>query len=379
MSLLTQLRGGAVLTVSLALLVGCQGTSSISGHAAEGPADVKSLPATVTLFGVQIGMTPDELNMAFPGTHCAPTSEHSDCRIPSTALGSSGIDVEFTDRRVSFAHTEGEISGGIRAVSERIAEQIGPLQRETFDSGSYAEVWAGADGSELALTKGHRTALGQDIAYPALYALSLSSPASREQHAREEDLAQRRAIAALKEALGKFLTIDSSGRMSICGISIGAKFDRHLGCSPDTDAELLGSSHFDSCYFMLASLPGIWSGNNKPKSTGPAASVCVDLDVDRATRQVLRISATFPEMAAEWSTISGALMSLENGNSLKLSDSLSNLPGIVSSSREYENNLGDVLTVKIEKDEIILDNPFRSSKLLTVSITGQSANEARFN
>src|SRR6185312_10076584 len=122
----------ASLIATLAVLGGCQ------ANQADDPPPARD---NVSLFGVRIGMTPDQLNVALPGAHCAPTTEHPTCQVPSTAMGSEGVAVQFSNGRVTFAYTEGAMSGGIPTVIRMIGEQLGAPEHALFE-GHEADIWS---------------------------------------------------------------------------------------------------------------------------------------------------------------------------------------------------------------------------------------------
>ena len=374
MTMRRQLRYGAALIGGLVLLAGCYAGSATDGHSANSD-EAKPLPA-VSLFGVRIGMVPDELNSAMPGVYCKPTVERPACDVPSTVFGTKGIEVQFVDNRVSSAVAWGQFTNGTFAVSKFIVEQLGPPQKH-----GRGETWVASDGSELALTNDTKETynylgLGDEKeVIPADFVMALTSPASRAQRAEERDRVRREAIDDLAGTLGKYLTIDASGRVSLCGIRVGATFNGHLGCPPSSRAQLLTDAGSSDCISALNDLSRVtWVTRKfKVEKPKPNLDVCVDVIADVTTRQVNQIVATLPTVDTELSTIDDALMALPNVSKLKSSDR----PWYLRlSSVQYKNNLGDLLTITVDKDGILYRG--RLNKALVVRIEGQPASETSF-
>lgn len=362
----TRLRRYMSLIAVLAFLGGCDANQT--GQANDPPPPV----ANVSLFGVRIGMTPDQLNAALPGAHCAPTTEHPACNVPSTAMGSEGITVQFSNGRVAFAYAEGAMSGGTPTVVRMISEQLGTPEHGLFE-GREANIWSAKDDSKLALLSGH-SYHPESYPYPAAYTLMLSSSASRKQRAEERDAAAQQIKRDLTATLARIFTTDSAGHVSICGIRVGTTFDGKLGCPASAHAELLTGSRFGDCGTLLGPHLRPLSGNHSLGLEAPTAKVCVSVTTDDATRQVKSVSATFASDATESSIVNSALGSLPNAQKLKPNTNAGFADLFVHPSWDYENAVGDVVAIKMDQDT---GSPFGSSgqgkTMLTVSIAGKTA------
>lgn len=347
----------------LALLGGCQANEAD---------DPRPAHDNVSLFGVRIGMTPDQLNAALPGAHCAPTTEHPTCQVPSTAMGSEGVTVQFSNGRVTFAYTEGAMSGGIPTVIRMIGEQLGTPEHALFE-GHEADVWSAKNDSKLALLQG-RSFHPEAYPYPAAYTLMLSSQTSREQRAKERDATSQLIERELTSTLAQIFTIDSTGHVSICGTRVGTPFDGKLGCPASAHAELLAGSQFDNCGTLLGPHLRPLSGNRSLGLEAPTAKVCLRVTTDDATRQVKSVSATFASNATESRVVNKTLMGLPNARALKSNtgDRLAAL--FVHPSWDYESTTGDVVTVKMDEDNgCPFDAGGQSKTLLTLGIAGKPA------
>lgn len=375
----------------------------------------------VSLFGVQIGMTPADINSAIPGAHCVASDERARCDVPSTALGSSGLHIEFTEGVVSLAQVRGEVPGGSSRVMSKISQQLGSPRRTYDPEFSYGDyVWVAADGSELMLSGPWHAKSSLFSVFDEKpdrlsgYFLTLSSAARRSEFVQHQNKVSGERVAAIEQLLSKLLSIGAEGRLALCGITVGGDYSGSVRCGsgfrvrPDLDAEgcarKISSASpervheegydqvgFDGCLDVAAdahtrrvrevelSLVITSPFSTEPVSKTPLAQ---EQDISRLLSELAASRMRDKERLEEslLKEVVPALGGLFSTDELSLSDSMINSPGSTTANgpvRKYENNNGDVLTVAIPKTDVIY--PSGVDGLISFTLSGRGVTTLQFN
>lgn len=353
-------RGGRRLVASVARGVSVILIASCMAACQEERSDeAKPLPS-VSLYGVRTGMTPSDLQAAFPGVYCSPTVEHPRCSLAASVPGTKEIEVAFRDGVVVSAQALDETN----TVRARLVEQLGPPQGSTEDHAG--SVWRARDGVELQVIPTHSRSGFLTTR------LVLATTEERSRWAEEKGRERKEAVAAMRSLLAEVLEVGPDGRISVCGLRVGDQAVGKLGCATATHMK-----------FEVAGAKGC-------PSRGPdffeAPAPCLSVGRLEGTSQYRSITVVLPVKVMDLDALRVALLELldDKQNQPSLYDDFLWLPP--KPVFKHQGSRGDVLIVTPRSflDDIVTPagypDPLETGSpgVVTLEIHGRGASEDTF-
>lgn len=373
----TTLRFAHLATLALAglALAGCQRPATTSANTSADAVSGTTSP-NLSLLGIRIGMTADEVNQVLPGAHCVPAGDQPSCNIDEHAFGMHGIHVAFVDGKVDLARARGvadvardigplgvtdsgssspATARGVQGMRAVLARQLGkPAYYQSQWSLRNGYRWRDVQATELALEEAPQNA-SDDLSYE----LSLTSPARRTLEETEHARQNQEVAKRVSQELGAVLAFDQRQRPVLCGLRVGDVVPQRVDCGAQIDLTTNGLG----CELRWVRDRG-----------------CATITSDPGSMRLHRLKVRVPVTDARVTTMVSAVRSMPNAKDLHQdTDAQFRLPGtgLGDDVIWYSNADNDSLELRGLGIAVYRADPQKG--LVTITISRRQVSSARFD